>query len=556
MGDFQLRDYQLEAVEANERELEAGTRAALTVMPTGVGKTEVFGELLRRRPGPHLVLAHTRHLVIQTADRLRLRTGRRVGVELGSLTASTSDDIIVGSVQSVANRLREARFKPGRFHTVVIDEAHRAVAPVPRKVADWLTPRQLLGFTAIPDRLDGKALGSIFQREAFRYCIRRAIEAGWLARPVEYELIVSSLRLDGVKTNARSRDLDDAQLEALMRRTEVLDEVVGPLIREAEHRSTIVFTAGVQHAHDLGDRMRQIIDPRLVAVVSGETPEAELYRTIDAYQNGDIQFVLNAQLLIEGFDAPATECVALARPTKSRARQTQCIGRALRTAPNKPYALILNFRPGDAHSLVAPIDSLAGDSLDDQTRSAALDGIRATRRPTDVLTALRKAENHVADLRAKAAAAEADRQRRAAEQRAELARRGFANMPAPLPAYVKTLSDYTLQGSLPFQPPSAPTRPPPGRTPLEAEPATAEQIEELRRIGVDVENYEWNAYEAEMWRDHVLLRRAEGLCTFRMAMFLKRRRFDPDMPFARAMKVIDQIKRDGYVSPTAVALAR
>ena len=53
-----LRDYQQEAVEACELAAAAGQNRALVPMPTGTGKTVCFAELIRRRGGRALVLAH------------------------------------------------------------------------------------------------------------------------------------------------------------------------------------------------------------------------------------------------------------------------------------------------------------------------------------------------------------------------------------------------------------------------------------------------------------------------------------------------------------------
>jgi superfamily II DNA or RNA helicase len=57
---------------------------------------------------------------------------------------------------------------------------------------------------------------------------------------------------------------------------------------------------------------------------------------------GKIEIVTNCQVLTEGFDCPDIGCLILARPTKSLGLYRQMIGRALRPAPGKDDAVILD----------------------------------------------------------------------------------------------------------------------------------------------------------------------------------------------------------------------
>jgi ATP-dependent helicase IRC3 len=71
-----LRPYQEEAIEAveeaNEVAVEEGNDPPrlLVALPTGTGKTVIFGHLLARRAGRSLVLAHRDELIQQAVDKL------------------------------------------------------------------------------------------------------------------------------------------------------------------------------------------------------------------------------------------------------------------------------------------------------------------------------------------------------------------------------------------------------------------------------------------------------------------------------------------------------
>jgi hypothetical protein len=65
-------------------------------------------------------------------------------------------------------------------------------------------------------------------------------------------------------------------------------------------------------------------------------------------------------VLTEGYDEPRTDCIVVARPTKSRALYTQMVGRGTRRHPEKQDCLIIDVvGASDVHDLVT-IPSLFG----------------------------------------------------------------------------------------------------------------------------------------------------------------------------------------------------
>jgi DNA repair protein RadD len=76
---------------------------------------------------------------------------------------------------------------------------------------------------------------------------------------------------------------------------------------------------------------------------------------IKALGTGELQVLTNCGLISEGLDVPNVSAAILLRPTKSLALHLQQVGRALRPAPGKERALILDhagntfrFGPADA----------------------------------------------------------------------------------------------------------------------------------------------------------------------------------------------------------------
>src|SRR4029453_3117020 len=98
--------------------------------------------------------------------------------------------------------------------------------------------------------------------------------------------------------------------------------------------------------------------------VSGRTPPLRLAETLAAYERGDINILINAQLLSEGWNSPrATVCMPLA-PTASRRVYQQRIGRIMRLHPRKEAGVVADFiDKGATHSdrVVAPHSLLDAD---------------------------------------------------------------------------------------------------------------------------------------------------------------------------------------------------
>jgi uncharacterized membrane protein YgcG len=103
----------------------------------------------------------------------------------------------------------------------------------------------------------------------------------------------------------------------------------------------VVYAAGVQHAYNLAEAFRA--EDIKAQGVSGETPKRELAEILARYERGEIDVLINAQLLAEGWNSPrATVCVHLA-PTASKRIYQQRVGRVTRRHPGKEAGLVVDF---------------------------------------------------------------------------------------------------------------------------------------------------------------------------------------------------------------------
>ena len=367
-GAHILRPYQEEAVEASLRELES-VQSTFVVMPTGSGKSLIFTEIAKRRPKDRILfLAHRDELLQQAVGHFERNLGEKVGLDQAQFFGG-DERIIVGSVQTVSMPARLERFPPSRFDLILTDEFHHCVSPSYRRIYDYFPDAKKWGCTATADRLDEKAMGMVADSCAYIYEIEDAIRDGWLCDVRCVRIKIAGLDLSRVKTVAG--DLNQGELDAVMAVEEVLLGVADATIREAGARPTVLFATSVSNAEKLAEILNRH-RPGCAKSVNGKTEIEERRAIMADFKSGRFQFLAQVAIATEGWDAPTCACIAMARPTKSRAFYAQAAGRAMRPHPSKPDGcLILDFCGNSGrHKLVSALDVLGGRYTEEEEELA------------------------------------------------------------------------------------------------------------------------------------------------------------------------------------------
>jgi ribonuclease E len=238
-----------------------------------------------------------------------------------------------------------ADINPDAYGVVICDEAHTALGERTAETIRRFSRPTYIGMTAT-DQLLQKHVGDVFPAEVADFPLADAVRRG----------VVAPLRALRVKPGASLRnvpvvggDYDQRALaEALDH--EALNMAAAMLYRDRfDHRAGIVYAAGVDHAERVAAAMRAT--GLRARSVSGRTPPRALAATLAAYERGDINVLVNAQLLAEGWNAPrATVCMHLA-PTASRRVYQQRIGRVMRLHRRKEAGVVVDFvDPAAPHS--------------------------------------------------------------------------------------------------------------------------------------------------------------------------------------------------------------
>lgn len=327
-----LHPYQATAIAGLHAAMRTHRRVLLQ-LPTGAGKTVVAATIVKRALAKEkqvALLVHRDELLSQAS-----RTLREEGIPHGLIVAGQPDPvepIVVASVQTLVRRLDHLPTPD----LILIDEAHHAVAGMWERVLKAWPDAYVVGLTATPERQDGRGLSDVFQVMIIGPQTADLIAAGYLS---PYRAFAPSMPdLSGVRT--AKGDFDQTGLAAVYDRPCIIGDIVAHYQRLASGKGAILFASGIEQSRHLAAAFNEA--GIAAAHVDGGTPKEERKAIIGRFAAGEVKVLCNVDLFGEGFDVPAVEAVILARPTQSLALHLQQIGRALRAAPGKEEAIILD----------------------------------------------------------------------------------------------------------------------------------------------------------------------------------------------------------------------
>lgn len=369
----QLYEHQEEALKKLDIIDKKREFRTLLVLPTGGGKTLTAAYWLLRNAVDNgkkiLWLAHRYLLLEQAAEAFSrnaytdIMVNRTVfnyrivsGMHDRPIHIKNTDNIIIAGKDSIIRSLDKLRdWLEDEDIYLVIDEAHHAVAKSYKKiiqyVADHARSMKLLGLTATPFRTsedEQGALKQVFTDDiVYKTDLDALIKKGILATP-EFKKWNTNLQFTehlGVKALKSIENLD-------MLPENIVNDIAGSKERNRiivdeyinnyeKYGPTIVFALNKSHAITLnalfnekgkkyGIRSEFIISSVQDMITGITVSNEDNERKIEQYRNGEIQVLINVNILTEGTDLPKTHTVFLTRPTVSTTLMTQMVGRALR----------------------------------------------------------------------------------------------------------------------------------------------------------------------------------------------------------------------------------
>ena len=398
-----LHDYQRVVVD-NIRELLrskvwASDRRGMVSMPTGSGKTRVAVQAIVEAirddgfEGGIMWVADRDELCEQAVESWR-EVWASEGKQATQLRISRmwegrpepvhTDNlhVIVASIQTLYTRLeREVGSHNflADFSLLVFDEAHRSVAPTftytMRKLG-FTRQREpgepvLIGLTATPyrgrdvretvrlvnrysdNRLDTDAFDSDDPQEVIQELQNMQVLA-----KADHAIIdggrfsLTTAELAQAERNPWLPQTAEARIARDPSRTQrIIDEYRTRILNVSPDCPwpTLIFATSVEHSKVIAALLSSIeVNGRKIRArtVSADTDRGVRRRIVEEFRSGEINALVNYGIFREGFDAPKTRAIIVARPVYSPNLYFQMVGRGLRGIENggNDQCLILNVR--------------------------------------------------------------------------------------------------------------------------------------------------------------------------------------------------------------------
>ncbi len=326
-----------------------GHHRNLLVSATGTGKTVMaaidYARLRAHLPRARLLfVAHREEILTQTLATFRhcLRDPEFGELWVGGKRPRTFDHVFA-SIQSL-HAAGVGDLERDHFDVVIVDEFHHAAADSYRKMLEHVTPRELLGLTATPERSDGLPLLHWFDdRIAAELRLWDAIDQHRLT-PFTYYGVHDGLDLRDVPWR-RGRGYDTDALSQLFTANDVwARQVIAQLVRRVDDPRRIRalgFCVSVDHARF----MARVFNAAGIPAVAiwADSPDQERRAALADLHAGRINVVFSVDLFNEGVDVRSLDTLLLLRPTDSATLFLQQLGRGLRRSPGKSTCTVLDF---------------------------------------------------------------------------------------------------------------------------------------------------------------------------------------------------------------------
>jgi len=325
-----LRDYQKEAIENIVAANLANTSgSALVVLATGLGKTFVAAEAIRRmrRQGQRvLVLAHTIDLVLQLEKAFWpfISASDSTCVITANDRPNTWQDLehfpFVFATRDSVDSLQKNDVVLPRFDYVVVDECHHLGADVYERVLDGLEVGSaggpfLLGLTATPWRPNGDKLDHRFNEPVVNVDLARGLRDGYLAN-VDYRMFTDNVDWDRLRS-LHGESFSPKSINRTLFIQEWDDGVVNRVAEAWDELGSqargIIFCGTISHAVAVTNRINAMGFTTARAIYSGGSAEnrqalstVERNRILWDFNDGRIGIICAVDILNEGVDVPTS----------------------------------------------------------------------------------------------------------------------------------------------------------------------------------------------------------------------------------------------------------
>jgi DNA repair protein RadD len=393
--NLQLREPQVEAYKELYGYFKSGRKAAIIQIPVGCGKSGLaaiapFG-IARGRVlviAPNLTIKEGLFESLDVTNRQKCFWRRRavlteeamIGgpfvttLDTGNLSVCAKSHFVVSNVQQLAtNPEKWLRQFPGNFFDMlIVDEAHHSPAESWRTVREHFATARVINMTATPFRADAQNIEGDL---VYRYPFKKATFKGYIKRVTASYAAPTELEFTA-KGETKTYTLDDVlamkEKDWFSRGIALSDpcnhtivdnslEKLEQLRETGTAHQLIAVACTVNHAR----KIVRMYEARGFSadMIFGEMDEQKKIDVKRRLTSGELDCIVQVQMLGEGFDHPKLSVAAIFRPFRTLAPYIQFVGRILR--------VIVQNSPGHPDNY-GHVITHAGMNLDERLREFKL----------------------------------------------------------------------------------------------------------------------------------------------------------------------------------------
>lgn len=326
---FELRDYQLAAVEQFYKEGTVQGGSGVIVLPCGAGKTIVGIAAIARLGRATLILTSNSTSVKQWKDELIDKTSLTDG-EVGQYCGTLKQvrPVTIATYNILTHRKsKEAPFSHMKLFSerdwglIIYDEVHLLPAPVFRMTADIQATRRL-GLTATLVREDGCA------EDVYSLIGPKQFDMQWkLAEAGSYIASVSCTEIRVPLHREKEALYSEASARSKLRLAAENPgkiPIVKQLLQEHAGKPTLIIGQYLNQLREMAETLK-------APLLTGEVSQQERQQLYDRFKAGSISVLVVSKVANFAVDLPdAAVAIQLSGSFGSRQEEAQRIGRLLR----------------------------------------------------------------------------------------------------------------------------------------------------------------------------------------------------------------------------------
>jgi len=359
-----LRDYQIDIKNQLCGYIDNDHSPNICVqLETGAGKTVIFSELTKLYKNKIImIVAHRNVLIAQASKKLSeinvkhqvigvATTIKACKMEHKKHCVVDDSNVKLVSIDTLLSRVTSINY---HVDILIVDEGHHVTEKNKwGKLYTMINQTLLIGFTATPCRNDGVGLGrgkgglydNLIQAKDYKKNqVAKLILNGYLSDFEAYG-IPSSFDLSKIKTKGHDYDMDD--LADQIDKSTLMSDAVIEYKKLAKGRQALVFCARIKNAINQANKFKEA--GISCAVIHSKMGVSEIQEIMLDFKDKVINVLCSVDMIGEGYDCPAVECVILQRKTKSLGLHRQQVGRGLRPNSDPNYKTIIIDQCGNLY---------------------------------------------------------------------------------------------------------------------------------------------------------------------------------------------------------------